>query len=527
MMDHGLLQNRPSGGKSPRARARLFTVLYLLAIVGVPSILANTPPHIAILEPAAGASFLLGNETLIVEIEDDEPMPDEYIPFLLNGVRAQGDFLAIGQENGRRKLHLELIGALAPNHDYEFEVIATDSAGATNSARIYFDTFDPESVVIEAEDYNFESGLFIDQPIVLPEGESDASAFGLKVGTPGIDFYDTTLTPSPGMNAYRPFDAVGVERSADLPREKFIRGGGPSADVFDYSVTRIRNGEWLNYGRGFPRLSYRVRLRQSLEGLPQSATLLSLVTGDPASPGQAAIPAGMFLGQSVPGRYRTIPLTDGVGKEEVVLRLTSEATVRLTQLTDDPTGNLLSQNFLVFIPVADPGLLPPIIAQVSPWPGSIVPRTDLVISAEILQRDTTVNTGSIQLNLNGNAATPSVADDGSTVTVAFVPSGLPAGATNFVEIRYADILGANRTRRWSFMTSTENPPRLESALQVSGPYALEALAVVDTETAVIRAPINAREKFYRLSLVDAGQTTSPIIDAISLEATNVVIRYRR
>jgi hypothetical protein len=454
----------------------------------------------------------------------DEPIP---FRFLLNGEPAQGNYIAIGQENDRRKLNLALTGALAPNRDYEFEVIATDAGGATNSARIYFDTFDPDSVVVEIEDYNFESGLFIDQPIAVPEGETNASTFGLKVGTPGIDYYDTTLAPIPGSNPYRPLDCVGIQRSDHLPREKFIRAGGPSAGVFDYSVTGSRKGEWLNYGRGFPRLTYQVRLRQSLTGLAQSATLLSRVTGDAALPGQATIPAGVFLGQPTQGTYRTVPLTDGLGREEVLVRLTSDATVRLTQLVDDPTGNALSQNFLIFIPVADPGMLPPIVVQVRPLPGAIVPRADLVIGAEILHRDTAVDAESIQLRINGNGTSPTVTDDGSTITVAVVPAELPAGLTNLVEIEFPDILGARRIRRWNFVVSAEGAVRLESALQVSGPYAPETAAVVDPETMVIRAPMDAQAKFYRLSYMEGGAAEPPGFDSIRLENMTVVIRYRR
>jgi hypothetical protein len=254
-------------------------------------------------------------ETLVVEIEDDQPLPfDEPIPFrfLLNGEPAQGNYIAIGQENDRRKLNLALTGALAPNRDYEFEVIATDAGGATNSARIYFDTFDPDSVVVEIEDYNFESGLFMDQPIAVPEGETNASTFGLKVGTPGIDYYDTTLAPIPGSNPYRPLDCVGIQRSDHLPREKFIH-----------------------------------------------------------------------------------------------------------------------------------------------------------------------------------------------------------------------TLGARRIRRWNFVVSAEGAVRLESALQVSGPYAPETAAVVDPETMVIRAPMDAQAKFYRLSYMEGGPAEPPGIDSISLENMTVVIRYRR
>jgi hypothetical protein len=527
-----ILPGESSCGEHRRLPLRFFTPNGFKAAIAISGILAAmgsgwaaNSPRVTILEPSVGASLVAENASLVVEIQDDEPMPVEPIPFFLNGVRAQGSWFIEAQENERRKLTVTLLGALVYNQDYEFEVIATDSDGLTNSARIYFDTFDPESVLIEAEDYNFESGLFIDHPILLPEGEIDSSAYGGQVGTPGVDFHETTLIPVVERNAYRPLDTVGVERSTDLAREKFLQSGGPNAGVYDYAVTGIREGEWLNYGRGFPRRAYLVRMRQSLVGLPESATLLSLVSGDPSTLVQGTVPVGVFLGRVTDGRYRTIPLTDALARQEVVLRLTSDATVRLTQLTDDPAGDSLSQNFMVFIPTADPGILRPIITQLRPWPGEVVPGSGLEIGATLVNRDTAVEAGSIEVALNGEPVIPTVMEDGSVVTLDLVPPELPAGSTNTVELRFADIEGVEQTLSWSFLVLGETLPRLESASQVTGPYAPEPTAIVDAEARIIRSALTVQAMYYRLSLT-GGTNASPLsIDSIRIEGTDVVMGY--
>jgi hypothetical protein len=180
-----VLQGRPGAAKHAHFSIRTFTLIEFqlaIAIIGVLAALSPTwaanAPQVKILQPPTGASSVLETATLEVEAQDDQPLPEDSISLLLNGVRAQGSFISISQMDERRILRFSLHGALASNRDYDFEVIVTDSEDATHSARIYFDTFDPESVVIEVEDYNFESGLFIDHPIVSPEGDSNAFTFG-------------------------------------------------------------------------------------------------------------------------------------------------------------------------------------------------------------------------------------------------------------------------------------------------------------------------------------------------------------
>jgi hypothetical protein len=88
-------------------------------------------------------------------------------------------------------------------------------------------------------------------------------------------------------------------------------------------------------------------------GLPLSVTgLEQAVTNDTV---RSLVPLGVFLNTPNDGLYRTVPLTDGPGRNEVAVRFDGVATVRLRQLTDDPTGEAVAHNFLVFIPVESIG----------------------------------------------------------------------------------------------------------------------------------------------------------------------------
>jgi hypothetical protein len=46
---------------------------------------------------------------------------------------------------------------------------------------------------------------------------------------------------------------------------------------------------------------------------------------------------------------------------------------------------------------------------------------------------------------------PTVIDDGSVVTIDWVPPELPAGSTNTVELRFADTEGVEQAVSWSFV----------------------------------------------------------------------------
>ena len=71
----------------------------------------------------------------------------------------------------------------------------------------------------------------------------------------------------------------------------------------------------------------------------------------------------------------------------------------------------------------------------------------------------------------------------------------------------------------------ETLPRLESASQVTGPYAPEPTAIVDAESRIIRSALTVQAMYYRLSLT-GGTNASPLrIDSIRIEGTDVVMGY--
>ena len=218
---------------------------------------------------------------------------------------------------------------------------------------------------------------------------------------------------------------MGLERSDDFARQWFLQWGGAEAGIHDYSVAGVREGEWLEYTRTFGAQAFKVRLRQWVGGLPMTVTgLEQAVTNDTV---RSLVPLGVFLNTPNGGLYRTVPLTDAVGRNEVVFRPNGVATVRLSQLTEVSEGGSLAHNFLVLIPVENPGVLRPLIAEVHPWPGEKVSAADHEIRAVIVNRDTAVNVGTIQLKLNGVVVGAVVEPGESGATASVRSNGVGAG----------------------------------------------------------------------------------------------------
>ena len=141
----------PSLSKTGRMRTFGYptaTLLFLTAAMS--SGVAGAPPTVEIQQPAAGAAAILETDSIIVQFEDDEPLSDQGLSLLLNGSWPQRGGIAISRMDEGRQLRVELAFTLTVNEDYVFEAIVEDAEGLTNSARIYFDTFDPNRIVIEA-----------------------------------------------------------------------------------------------------------------------------------------------------------------------------------------------------------------------------------------------------------------------------------------------------------------------------------------------------------------------------------------
>lgn len=442
-----LLYHNDTGGNLPGSSVQ-FDNATVKVFGEVP---ANSDPVIADIMPANGAIFQPANTEIHFTVNDDKPLSTNNISVNLNGTVYTG---ANGLSfMGTATSRMVMLGNLQANQNYEAVLTVTDSDGVTRSSTLNFDTFASSNIVIESEDYNFSSGQFLDNNVLIGENApAQPTSYKDSVGTRTIDFADAR--PNPGALAdfrYRIGDPVGTQRASDFVRQKFVDAGGAAAEIFDYSVRDLSAGDWMNYTRTIPAGTYHIYLRQSVFNIENSVATLSRVTSGATTDTQTTVALGTFTASRSGVEYRNVPLADALGNP-VPVTLSGVQTLRVTQVTEDPDDNYIFQNYLVLVPTTASGTLRPLISELSPLPDSTANTTRPEVRAVILDRDTTVNTGSIQLQVNGSTVTHGLVNAGTSHTVTYAFTSLPAsGATNTARLVFADSQGVSQTNRWSFV----------------------------------------------------------------------------
>jgi len=319
---------------------------------------------------------------------------------------------------------------LAANTLYTGQISVTDSGGATATFPLLFDTFTESSaVVIEAEDYNYDSGQFKDNP-----APGDYAAF---TGTPEVDFHD--VTPST-LGLYRS-DAVDTTASTDTLRDKF--GGG-----YDFDVGLVEQGEWQNYRRTFPDGKYNVYLRYASQAAQQ--VRLDRVIGDRTQPNQATASLGTFSVANNGAVYTYARLSDALGNP-LVLNLSGVQTLRLTA----PQASInLQLNYLVFAP-AGAVTNPPVVGYSAPAPNSTTLLPDAPILISIVNRDTAVVTNTINFKFDGNDVTAlsTITSTAAGASIVYQPpTQLTLGSTHTNRLIFSDngTPARNFTNQWTF-----------------------------------------------------------------------------
>jgi hypothetical protein len=441
-------------------------VIYDNALVNyaVPGAL-NISPSVSDIRPEDRANFLPPGTNVNFTVTDDKTLPVNNIVLFLNGVRLTNGSSGVtlgGAANNRTFTYSNLVAGV----HYDANIRVTDSDGNVTTTAFTFDTFAQEpfgvtpmvtdTLVIESEDYNHSSGTYIDFELLqpLPEASTDSLfAYNRLAGMAEVDFHDTRVAAGDGENTRHRPDPVRNGQTTDFLRQKFIDAGGAASGVYDYMIRDIFGGEWLNYTKTFPVGGvYRVYLRQAQYLMPVSSVALERVTGDRTAPDQTTVPLGSFFGQ-VSGleQYRNVPLTDGVGNP-VTVRLSELTTLRVSQRQTGNDDSILRQNYLVFVPAADPGTLRPIVSNVSPPPGDTLNSIAPVITADIVNRDTTVQVGSIQLRFNGTTVAATVTPNVNGASVSYVlPAPLPLPNLIYTNtIIFQDSGGVSQTQHWAF-----------------------------------------------------------------------------
>lgn len=264
-------------------------------------------------------------------------IPTGNIHVTLNGNNVDS-LLTIGNNATNRTVSLAV---LASNATYSATIGVTDSAGTFVSRSLDFDTFSESNFSFEAEDYNFNNGQYINNPLLSvscdPNNYYQMTICNGLLAIPGVDI--STNNPSGGYGqAYRPGDTVGAEVTADYLRQNRVAAG-----VLDYNIGWDGGGSWFNYTRDFPAGNYWVYARLAGNGTLNAT--METVTGATSS-SQAASPLGTLTSFRANGGYQSwgwVPLFATSGNP-AVLSGGSTKTLRFT------TGGNMNHNYFMLAP---------------------------------------------------------------------------------------------------------------------------------------------------------------------------------
>ena len=303
---------------------------------------AVPPPDIVDLRPDYEASFVNPDGGVGFRATSEGSIPEENIRVILNGVDHSAQLAITGTERDRSVT----LNGLAVDTFYEGRIHVTDAEGAVITSNLSFDTFSTDNRIIEAENFNFDQGGFIDMPDLFGDDSYFDKGVRTAEDSEGVDYHELSSDFNVDNEEAWRFPISGnmpntVPNGNEAGRDGFTDGENP-----DYSVNDTQAGEWINYTRNFTIGMASVYLRASGGAFEVE---LHRVTGDAGIPDQTTELLGSFSTGGTGGRHGWIPLTDTDG-QVARIELQDEVTLRAVIVSGTPSLNF----FMVTPPVERP-----------------------------------------------------------------------------------------------------------------------------------------------------------------------------
>jgi hypothetical protein len=247
--------------------------------------------------------------------------------------------------------------AIQSNTVYNAVISVTNTAGEASTITPSFDTFSQSNYMWEAEDYDFQGGQFIDNPV--PSYDPTAGGGLMETNSyaivPGDNFANTAIVGvddnyafvSGETEVYRPLDTVGTAVATDFIRQKFYDATNFFQDVniTDVYLGWWNAGFWVNYTRTFPTNNFYIYGRLAGGAGAFSGTTLAVVTSGAGTTTQTTNIQGSFADPNAAGwqAWHWVPLLDANGHMAVV-PLGGVETLQLK------SGGNLNANYYMLVP---------------------------------------------------------------------------------------------------------------------------------------------------------------------------------
>jgi len=225
---------------------------------------------------------------------------------------------------------------LKPNAYYTAIITVTDANGTVRSTNS-FGTFNSTNYQWEAEDYDYNSGSYFDNPQV-------GSYAGLSAVS-GVDILESDVNGPGRGNSYRAVTATDFPDASagDQARSQFT-----AVSATDYNLGSFGPGSWANYTRHYPAGTYNVIGRFAEGAANTQATLSQLTSGYGTS-----LQTSNFLGTfAIPvegwSTWQWESLRDGNGN---LVKVTLDGSLQTLQLggSPDTTQPEVNVNFLMLV----------------------------------------------------------------------------------------------------------------------------------------------------------------------------------
>jgi hypothetical protein len=377
----------------------------------VPPVITNLfPVNMIFVNPADGISFNVSSPSGFT-------INSNAIGMVLNGVDVSGSLSISGSSSNKNVAYY----GLQSNSTYTVSISVTDAFNLTVSASTYFETtwvgIPPVTYLWEAEDWDFNGGMYIDNPD-LCSASGDTNCYFGTVGTEGVDEHNTSGKSGP----YRPGDPMGTAPSGDYLRPNLFE-----ADRTDYCINPFNGGEWVSYTRDWSNGTYYVigRLATDL-GLSGSLTL-SVINPDTTITDLGTFTINGGLGWST---FENVYLQDTNGNNALVT-LNGKQTLRLTS-----GGNLLPNFFMLVAAQADL----PLLSNVYPTGTHPFEYTN-AFSFTVTALGSSFPANGIQLNLDGNDVSSNLVITGSASSRNVVDPYLLPNAIHVAILALTNSLG--------------------------------------------------------------------------------------
>ncbi len=251
------------------------------------------------------------------------------IGLILDGVNVGSQLAISGSASSKSVVY----SGLALNAMHTATITVTNDAGSGLSITKSFDTFSQNNYIVQAEDFDFSGGQFIDNPA--------PSAYFTKEGVTNVDFHHTFGS---GEKYYYRFDGTSLPNDVcpDFKLQTYI-------DAFetDYNVGWFQNGDWANYTRTYPAGKFLVYGRFSGGNGNGYTVYLDKVVSGFGTTSQVTQRLGRWGGADQGwNNYTWVPLTDEGLSAPVLLTLGGTNTLRMST-----TGNA-NANYFMLVPIS-------------------------------------------------------------------------------------------------------------------------------------------------------------------------------